>query len=98
MLLKYAQTTFDLSELSARKLRKKFYENRMGLSAGKAEIYYSEVSAEMSALLSRYAKETDFGNIPEKQDEWEAYIQELLAEYADFCKDCKPPKKKKKKK
>ena len=98
MLLKYARTTFNLSELSARKLRKKFHENRMGLNAGKAEIYYSEISEEMSALLSRYSKETDFGNLPEKQDEWDSYIQELLAEYADYCKTCKPPKKKKKKK
>ncbi len=98
MLLKYAQANFDLSELSARKLRKKFYENRMTLNAAKAEMYYSEVSEEMTALISRYAKETDFGNIQEKQDEWEVYIQELLAEYADFCKSCKPPKRKKKKK
>ena len=98
MLLRYAQATFDLSELSARKLRKKFHENRMTLNATKAEMYYSEVSEEMTALISRYAKETDFGNIQEKQDEWEAYLQELLAEYANFCKGCKPPKKKKKKK
>ncbi|MEM7512716.1 MAG: hypothetical protein AAF388_17405 [Bacteroidota bacterium] len=97
-LLRYAQTIFDLSEISARKLRKKFHENRMRVLTGKIDEYYNEMSEEMTALVSRYAKETDFGDNLEKQAEWEVYIQETLTEYADYCKSCKLPKKKKKKK
>jgi len=97
-LLGFAQVSWDLNELAARKLRKAFRENRMRLSKNMVAELHEKVMAEVTAIQSQYSKETDFGTIPDKQQEWVIKTKNLLDEYSGYCKTCKPPKKKKRKK
>lgn len=97
-LLDYAQVSWDLHELAARKLRKAFRENRMKLSQSKMTELHQQVMAEITEIQSQYARETEFGTIPDQQALWKIKVQDMLDAYGAYCKTCKPPKKRKKKK
>lgn len=96
-LLRSAKLGWDLNEIAARKLRKKFHENRLKIGASSANEFYLAIDAENAELLSQYNRETNFGSDEEKHLEWEIRVRQLLEEYSAFCKGCKPPKKKRKK-
>lgn len=96
-LLSFAQVIFDINELAARKIRKRFLENKKKLNLEYNHQIYTEVMQEITGIESLYAKETNFGNNEEEQKKWEQKIDYMLAEYESYCKTCKAPKKKKKK-
>ena len=79
----------NLTELSARKFRKKIHENRKNLSLGKMNSFLQLILVENTNILSK------FGRDETNQMLWESKIDSLLQMYAKYCKDYKKPKKSK---
>lgn len=95
-LIDFARFEFDLSELYARKLRKKLYEEKQAFSNVS---YMKPLSEENQAA---YAKQhgqasqiTDLGRKTEKLSELHQMVLQEIETLSDFCKNCKPSKKKK---
>ena len=97
-LLKYAQTSWDLNELSARKFRKRIHENRSKLSVTKMNAYLQDIMTEHTKMLSLYSKESNYGRDKVIQDLWEVKVDSLLDSYSAYCKHCKKPRKAKRSK
>jgi hypothetical protein len=96
-LLKLSQFDFDLSELYARKLRKKLYENKGTFSdAGFFKPLYDDINKELTERMTKTNEETNLGSDETKLAALHAQVLSEIAELPDFCKSCKPPKKKKK--
>ncbi len=95
-LLSFARYEFDLSELYARKFRKKLYEEKGTLSdAGFFKPIYNQIQQEFNERGTIATGQTDTGR---NVDRLKELHQEVLAEIellADYCKLCKPSKKKK---
>lgn len=95
-LLAFAQYDFDLSELYARKFRKKLYEGKGTFSdVNFYQPIYNEVQKEYVERHTLAAKETDLGRDAEKLH---LLHKDVLAEIMllhEFCKTCKPKKRKK---
>lgn len=92
-LLNFARFEFDLAELYARKLRKELSENKKTFSnANFFEPLFEKLQAEYNQRHAEAAKETDIGQIPEVLVGLHNMIKLELQDYADFCKECKPPK------
>jgi len=95
-IIRYQQLLFDLYELQARNLRKKFFEERKTvLTKGPAQLR-EEVDSEHAKLISKVESETNQGSESQKTKEWEEWVKNELEVLADFCKTCKPKKKKRK--
>lgn len=92
-LLRYQQLIFDTYELSARKLRQKFYEEKKRLMAEVPNKLQEEVLAENTRLLSRIERETSHGINEIEIEKWELWTNNELTILADYCKTCKPKKK-----
>lgn len=95
-LLMLARYEFDLSELYARKLRKKLYEEKATFS--NADFFQpasQEIQQQFIQRQTLAAKATDLGKNREKLAELHNEVINEVNELADFCKQCKPPKKKK---
>jgi len=96
-LVNFARYEFDLAELSARKLRKRIFEDKRTSSDGDFfEPLYKEAQREFTIRHTAAAKETDLGHDAQKLNELHAAVLAEIAALSDFCKTCKPPKKKKK--
>lgn len=95
-LLLFARYEFDLSELHARKLRKKLYEEKAAFSSVD---FFKPASEEIQQQFTQRhaiaAKATDLGKNREKLSELHKEVINEIDQLADFCKQCKPPKKKK---
>lgn len=95
-LLSFGQLTFDLSELYARKLRQKIFEEKNTFSnAGFFNPIYQEIQKEMAERQADLATKTDIGRSKEKLQEEHKLILDEINSLSDFCKSCKPKKKKK---
>lgn len=78
-ILLHEQGHFDISEIHARELRKKFasytfsenYKNEL-------QSMYSETENNRNTMQNKYDKETNHSKILEKQKEWEVFIQKEL--------------------
>jgi hypothetical protein len=95
-LLYFARYEFDLSELYARKLRKKLYEEKAAFSS--ADFFRpasEEIQKEFNQRHAMAAKAADIGKNREKLNELHNEVLKEIEQLADFCKQCKPPKKKK---
>lgn len=95
-LLFFARYEFDLSELYARKLRKKLYEEKATFS--NVDFFQPASQEIQQQFIERHAlaaKATDLGRNREKLAELHNEVISEINELADFCKQCKPPKKKK---
>jgi len=98
-LLAYAQFSFDLSELYARKFRKEIYENKSTFSSN--EIFKEAFDKWQNEYAKRFAEVGQQTDIGQNTEELELLHQEVLneiEELSEFCKTCKPKKKKKKSK
>lgn len=94
-LLSFAQYDFDLAELYARKLRKRFYEEKGAFSnISYFQPLYDEVYAEYVKRHGLAGKETDIGRDSEKLKQLHTAVLQEIDELPDFCKTCKPRKKK----
>ena len=95
-LLAFAQYQFDLSELCARKFRKKIFDEKATFSdVSFIKPIFDNILIEYSERSTKAGKETDLGI---KKDELKILQDDVLLqiqELSEFCKECKPSKKKK---
>jgi hypothetical protein len=94
-LLAFARYEFDLSELYARKFRKKIFEKKKAFSD--ASFYsplYDEIRKEYVAARTAAAKSADLGRNREILNELHGEVLKEIQQLADFCKMCNPKKKK----
>ncbi|MBC5837676.1 hypothetical protein [Flavobacterium muglaense] len=94
-LVNFAQYGFDLTELYARKLRKKIYDDKKTLSnVSFLKPIYDDFQRELNEKLANASKETDLGKSQNKLATLHQQVMLDIAELSDFCKECKPLKKK----
>lgn len=97
-MLAFAQFSFDLAELYARKFRKAVYEEKNAFSGfDYIEPIYNRLQAEYNLRHSAVGQSSNLG---QNHDRLARYHADVLAEietYPDFCKTCKPKKIKKQK-
>jgi hypothetical protein len=95
-LVRFAQYQFNLSELYARKLRQKIYENKATFSdISFLKPLYESIEKDFITENGLASRETNLGQDEEKLSILNAKVLASIEELADFCKSCKPPKKKK---
>lgn len=96
-LLNFARYEFDLAELSARKLRKRIFDEKSTFSDPSFfEPLYKEAQREFTVRHTAAAKETDLGHDATKLKVLHDAVRTEIAALSDFCRTCKPAKKKKK--
>ncbi|MFK2819835.1 DUF922 domain-containing protein [Flavobacteriaceae sp. LMIT009] len=78
-ILNHERLHFDITELFARKFRKRVAETRFDLGINKQiEFIHEEINKELEEMQNKYDAETDHSQIIEKQQEWQTYIVEEL--------------------
>jgi hypothetical protein len=95
-LLEFARYEFDLSELYARKFRKKMYEEKKAFS--NVSFYrplYDEIQREFNERHTTAGVQSDLGRNKEKLKELHQAVLLEIEQLPDFCKLCKPQKQKK---
>ncbi len=79
VILGHEQLHFDISELYARKLRKRLNELTFSLNIKKeVRVIYNDILNELDDFQERYDWETNFSRDIEKQLEWNKKVAELL--------------------
>lgn len=95
-LLNFARFDFDLTELYARKFRKKLYESKGAFSdASFFRPIFDTIQKEYSERHTLAARDTDIGRESLKLVILHDAVRAEIAELSEFCKSCKPVKKKK---
>jgi hypothetical protein len=95
-LVNFARYEFDLSELYARKLRKRLYEEKGAFSnINFFKPVYDDIQKELIERHALAGKQTELGRNKEKLNELRLEVLKEIETLSDFCKICKPPKKKK---
>ena len=93
-LLEFSRYEFDLSELYARKFRKKIFENKKGFSGVSFfQPFYDEIQKEYVVKRTLAAQLTDLGRNREILSELHNEVLKEIQALADFCKICNPKKK-----
>ncbi len=93
-MLNFAQYEFDLSELYARKFRKRIYEEKGAFSnVTFFRPIFDEIQKEYSERFTQEGKITAIGRKKEKLIELHQAVLKEIEEYSDYCKSCKPLKK-----
>lgn len=78
-ILAHEQTHFDISELFARKLRKKLASIEDPRQFKElADKYYNENEFERREMQRRYDEESDHSNIESKEYEWREFVKDQL--------------------
>lgn len=93
-LLRYQQLIFNIYELQARNLRKKFFVERTRLLTKGPGILREEAATEHAELLSKVEDETSNGYRSEVITKWLHWTDLELEKLSNFCKTCKPKKQK----
>lgn len=91
--LNYQQLIFNLYEIQARNLRKKFFTERSRLLTKGPSVLHQEALAEHKNLLSEVESDTFYGQSSDEIDKWMAWSLQELEKLHDFCKDGQPNKK-----
>ncbi len=95
-LVGFARYEFDLSELYARKLRKRIYEEKSAFSnINFFQPIYNEIQQAFTERHTTAGKVTDLGRNQEKLKTLHQEVLDEIEELSEFCKACKPVKKKK---
>ena len=94
LMLRYQQLIFNLYEIQARNLRRKFFDERTRLLTKGPGVLHQEALAEHEKLLTKVENETNDGHRSEVITEWLIWTEGELENLSDFCKTCKPRKKK----
>lgn len=93
-LLNFAQFSFDMTELYARKFRKRLFEEKKASSdVNFTKPIYDQVQNEFNIRFSQVTNETDMGRNKEKLQSLHQELLNEIAELSEFCKTCKPSKK-----
>jgi len=87
--LLYQQTLFDICEIYTRQFRKSLKENRKKIANGLqiVEEMNQKAMTDFSNRRVVYDRETNFGTIQEKQNEWELQIQKELNDLKEFSSE-----------
>jgi hypothetical protein len=87
--LRYEQTLFDMCEIYTRQFRKALKENRKKIASGTQFVdeLNQKVMTDFSNRRVVYDGESNFGQIAEKQAEWELQIQSELNELKEFANE-----------
>lgn len=87
--LRYEQTLFDMCEIYTRQFRKAVKENRKKIASGTQFVdeLNQKVMTDFSNRRVAYDGESNFGQISEKQTEWELQIQNELNELKEFANE-----------
>jgi len=97
-LLSFARYEFDLTELYARKFRKRLYEEKGAFSNSDFfQPVYDEIHEAYVEELNQSRNLTQLGQNRQELENLHDDVLNQLEELADFCYSCKPPKKRKKK-
>lgn len=91
-LLRYQQLIFNLYEIQARNMRKKFFEQRKTLLTEGPSVLHQEAYAEHTKLLAKVENETFNGTLDSGIEKWMKWSLKELEKLSDFCKTCKPKK------
>lgn len=95
-LLAFAQYQFDLSELYARKFRKKIFEEKNAFSGiNFCKPLHEEMTRELTERNTIAGKLTDLGRNRQALKQLHDEVIKEIATLPDFCKSCKPEKRKK---
>lgn len=95
-LLKFAQLNFDLTELYARKYRKKLFESKGVLSdVNFFQEAYKGIEQEYNERVAEFGKLTNVGQADIRIEEAQVQVLKEIDELSEFCKSCKPKRKKK---
>ena len=86
-LLRHEQLHFDITEVYARRLRQKLAAVRVPCAqlGSSFERLSKSVYAEWEKAEEQYDRDTNHGLKPEQQTQWEAQVQQQLAELAEFA-------------
>lgn len=86
-ILQHEQGHFDIAQIHARILRKRFEE--IDWSRGRPDKspqrVFDETFAECKAMQSQYDDETDHGTVDGEQSRWYQKIDHLLSEYKQYA-------------
>ncbi|SDY17145.1 hypothetical protein [Hymenobacter psychrophilus] len=86
--LQYHQTSFDISEIYARRLRQKLRSVAKNVLLWGKPSLEDVINEHLQASQQRqvaYIEETAYGSVPEKQAAWEQQIQQELRELAAYA-------------
>ena len=84
-ILAHEQTHFDITEIHARKLRKRLStlpHNRE--YKDKASTIYNAIEAERRAMQRKYDGETDHSNAKEMEYKWREFVKQQLIDYNNW--------------
>lgn len=94
-MISYANYQFDLSELYARKIRKKLYEEKGAFSSVNLfKPVFEEYQKEYSERIGNVSKNTNVGQDREKLIQQHDEVKKEIELLSDYCRECKSPKKK----
>jgi len=81
-ILKHEQLHFDISEIYARKMKKRLANESFTYSNVKSRVktIYKEIMQELDEYQNQYDDETNFSRDREQQILWNSKIEELLSE------------------
>ena len=95
-LLNFSRYEFDLSELYARKFRKRLYEEKGAFSdVSFFRPIYDEIQKEFTERHTLAGTQTELGRDIANLNTLHQEVLNEITVLSDFCKACKPPKKKK---
>lgn len=95
LMLRYQQLIFNIYEIQARNLRRKFFDERTRLLTKGPSVLHQEAMADHKKLLAQVEDETNDGYRSEVITDWLKWTNDELQKMSDFCKTCKPKKKNK---
>lgn len=92
-LVDYAQYSFDLAELYARKFRKQLHDNKKVLTeASWARPLFDDLQKEFVNQLTLTGRVTNMGRKTEILQDLHNHVLEEIEMFPDYCKTCKPAK------
>lgn len=81
-ILRHEQTHFDISELHARKLRKRIAQTNFSSNVkDELDALYDQVERERRAMQEAFDFETDHSVLRQPEEQWEQKIATLLRDY-----------------
>ena len=85
-LLAHEQLHFDITELHARKLRKRLAEYEIGRRIRQdLKKLYNSTEAERVAMQNRFDEETSHSENKEAESRWRKFVAFQLADYEDYA-------------
>jgi len=86
-MLSHEQLHIDITELYARKIRKRISETEFTKNIrSELNMLNDDINNELEIIQNKYDTETNHSIIPERQKKWQTLIEKELAKVLDFSK------------